>query len=147
MSTDVILLLLRIVSGLLLAAVLVVLFLALWRDYSHVASGVAARRRSYGRLVALRELDGHTVATGETYPLLAITSLGRAPTNTVPISDSFASSEHALVAMRDGQWWLEDRNSRNGTMLNDMPVTAPVVLTEGDVIGIGQARFRVELEP
>ncbi len=146
MTTEGVLLLLRIVSGLLLAGVLLVLFAALWRDYHHVASGVEARRRSYGKLVALRELDGQIVVTGETYPLLSLTSLGRAPTNTVPISDSFASSEHALVALRDGQWWLEDRNSRNGTMLNDLPLTAPVVLTEGDVIGIGQAKFRLELE-
>lgn len=146
MSIELILLLLRILSGLLLAGILVVLFLAMWRDYSRVASNVEARRRYYGKLVALRELDGHVVATGETYPMLALTSLGRAPTNTVPIGDSFASSEHALVALRDGQWWLEDRNSRNGTTLNDLPVTAPMVLTQGDIIGIGQAKFRVELE-
>lgn len=147
MTTEWVLLLLRAVSGLLLGGVLLVLFLAMWRDYLHVASGVEARRRSYGKLIALRVLDGQTVVTGETYPLLSLTSLGRAPTNTVPISDTFASSEHALVALRDGQWWLEDRSSRNGTLLNDLPVTAPVVLTQGDVIGIGQVRFRVELEP
>lgn len=147
MTLDWVLLLLRVVSALLLGGVLFVLFLALWRDYHHIASNVEARRRSYGRLIALRELDGQTVVTGDTYPLLALTSLGRAPTNTIPISDTFASSEHALVALRDGQWWLEDRNSRNGTLLNDIPVTAPVVLTQGDVIGIGQAKFRVEFEP
>ena len=87
------------------------------------------------------------VVTGETYPLLPLTSLGRSPTNTVPINDSFASSEHALVAFRNGQWWLEDRRSRNGTLLNDMPVTQPVVITDGDIIGIGKIKFRLELEP
>ncbi|NWG15946.1 MAG: FHA domain-containing protein [Chloroflexi bacterium] len=146
MTTEIILLLLRCLSGLLLVGLLVVLFLAMWHDFNSVAKVVETRRRTYGRLVAMREVDGHEVMTGETYPLLALTSLGRAPTNTIPISDHFASGEHALLAMRDGQWWLEDRNSRNGTTLNDVPVTEPVVIMQGDVIGIGQMKFRFELE-
>lgn len=84
--------------------------------------------------------------TGEDYPLLPLTSLGRSPTNTIPINDTFASSEHALVAMRNGQWWIEDRKSRNGTLLNDLPVTEPIVITHGDIIGIGTMKFRLELE-
>lgn len=146
MTTEIILLLLRCLSGLLLTGVLVVLFLAMWRDFRSAAGVIETRRRTYGRLVVIREVDGHEVVTGETHPLLALTSLGRSPTNTVPINDHFVSSEHALVAMRGGQWWLEDRNSRNGTTLNDLPVTEPVVITQGDVIGIGQMKFRLELE-
>ena len=37
------------------------------------------------------------------------------------ISDPYASGEHSLVAWRSGQWWLEDRDSRNGTLLNAFP--------------------------
>jgi len=87
------------------------------------------------------------MATGEEYPLLSLTSLGRAPTNTISINDTFASSEHALLAMRNGQWWIEDRRSRNGTLLNDIPVTEPMVIIHGDIIGIGSIKFRLELEP
>ena len=146
MTTDLILLLLRFISGLLLLGVLLTLFLILWREYRSTLVQVEARRRSYGQLVALREIDGRLMLTGEDYPLLPLTSLGRSPTNTIPISDTFASSEHALVAMRNGQWWLEDRNSRNGTLLNDLPVTEPMVITHGDIISIGNLKFRLELE-
>lgn len=146
MTTDLILLLLRFISGLLLFGVLLALFLILWREYRSTLVQVEARRRSYGQLVALREIDGRLMLTGEDYPLLPLTSLGRSPTNTIPISDTFASSEHALVAMRNGQWWLEDRNSRNGTLLNDLPVTEPMVITHGDIISIGNLKFRLELE-
>jgi len=145
-TTDLILLLLRFISGLLLLGVLLTLFLILWREYRSTLVQVEARRRSYGQLVALREIDGRLMLTGEDYPLLPLTSLGRSPTNTIPISDTFASSEHALVAMRNGQWWLEDRNSRNGTLLNDLPVTEPMVITHGDIISIGNLKFRLELE-
>jgi FHA domain. len=48
--------------------------------------------------------------------------------------------------MRNGQWWLEDRKSRNGTTLNGMPVTQSVIVTDGDIIGIGKMRFRLDLE-
>ncbi len=147
MSVEVILLLLRIISASLLIGFLVALFVVLWRDYQSTVSQLQANRRSYGQLIALQEIDGNYVMLGEVYPLLPLTSLGRAPTNTIVITDGFASSEHALVVLRNGQWWLEDRQSRNGTTLNDMAVNQPMIMTEGDVIGIGQKRFRLELQP
>lgn len=146
MSTELVLFLLRLLSGALLIVVLVVLFVFLWRDYRSAATQAEASRRTYGRLTLLYEVDGKHAVTGQSYPLLPLTSLGRSPTNTIPIDDTFASSEHAVVAMRSGQWWLEDRQSRNGTTLNGMPVTQPIVVTDGDIIGIGKMRLRLDLE-
>jgi hypothetical protein len=145
-SAEVILFVLRLLSGLLLLAILIALFVVIWRDYRTSIKDAELDRRVYGRLAVLRNIDGVDVVTGESYPLLPLTSLGRSPTNTIRINDSFASSEHALVALRNGQWWLEDRQSRNGTLLNDMRVNQPVVITDGDIIGIGNIKFRLELE-
>jgi hypothetical protein len=145
-STDLVLFLLRVVSGLALIALLVALFIILWREYRATAYDVEARRRTYGRLIAIHEIDGQYMISGETYPLLPITTIGRSPTNSITIDDTFASSEHAIVTMRDGQWWLEDRRSRNGTLLNDIPVTEPMVITHGDIIGVGSVHLRLELE-
>lgn len=146
MTIDVILFVLRLISGLVLISFLVALFVIVWRDYQSAAQQASANRRTYGQLVGLREIDGIVIASGETYPLLPLTSLGRAPTNSIIINDSFASSEHAVVMLKNGQWWLEDRLSRNGTLLNEMPITQPVVITEGDIISIGKMNFRLELE-
>jgi hypothetical protein len=146
MTTEIALLLLRILSGGLLLALMAAFFAVMWRDYRRASAAVEVRRRSFGQLVAMREIDGSTRLTGETYPLLPLTSLGRSPSNTITVDNSFASSEHALVTLRDGQWWLEDRHSRNGTTLNDVPITEPVIITQGDIIGIGQMKFRLELE-
>jgi hypothetical protein len=145
-STEVLLLLLRVASAICLLALLGAIFTIIWKEYRGTVSQLQANRRSYGQLVVLQEIDGSYVIMGETYPLLPLTSLGRAPTNHVIVNDNFASSEHALVVLRNGQWWLEDRHSRNGTTLNEMPVTQPVVMTTGDIIGIGQKRFKLELE-
>ena len=145
MELDVVLLALRLISGGVLLLILLALLWFVWRDLRQVADQTHSRRRSYGQLIALVEADGGLIETGTTHPLRAITSIGRAPTNSIVIDEPFASSEHALISLRGGQWWLEDRNSRNGTRLNNDPISSPVIITEGDIIGVGQRYFRLVL--
>jgi hypothetical protein len=145
-ETAVLLLILRIASAALIVAFVTVVFVMLWRDYRTAVVRSREGRRSYGLLVEMVEIDGKMIKTGATYPLLPQTSIGRGPTNAVPIEDTYASSEHALVIRRGDQWWLEDRQSRNGTNLNGMRVEKPVVITQDDIIGIGRQRFRLELQ-
>jgi hypothetical protein len=142
---DVVLFILRAASGLLLLGLLVALFVILWRDYRAVALPPATGRRAYGQLARVAALDGQYLKTGVQHELLPLTSIGRSPTNSIVIDDTFASGDHALVALRAGRWWLEDRGSRNGTLLNDIPVTAPMILTHGDIISIGAVKLRLEL--
>ena len=93
----------------------------------------------------LRVLHGNNgLAEGAIVKLSPFTTIGRAESNTITISDPYASAEHALIAWRSSQWWLEDRDSRNGTLLNDIPVEEPLIIGHGDVIGIGQMRFKFE---
>lgn len=148
MTLDQLLFGLRLVSALLLLAILLALLVALWRDYQSAALHTQASRRVYGQLVALTQLEAMNMyaPTGETYPLLPLTSLGRSLTNTIVIEDNFASSEHAVIALRNTQWWLEDRNSRNGTLLNGEPITKPVIVTDGDIIGIGKISYKLQLD-
>ena len=93
----------------------------------------------------LRVLHGNNGLTAGTLLKLApFTTIGRSESNAIIISDPYASAEHALILWRGGQWWLEDRDSRNGTLLNDIPVEEPLVVGQGDVIGIGQMQFKFE---
>ena len=146
MEIAVVLFVLRLIAAVLLLALAAVIFWSLWRDYRTTLSQLQSNRRVYGSLVAMREIDESYVLTGDVYPLLPITTLGRAPTNSIVVNDNFASNEHALIAQRRGQWWLEDRNSRNGTLLNGVLINRSVIVTDGDVIGVGHARFRLDLE-
>jgi len=145
-DTDLILFLLRLASGTLLLLILLTVFVIIWRDYRATVEQLQSNRRIYGQLITLQEIDGSYVMLGENYPLRPLTMLGRSPTNHIVIADSFASSEHAQVILRNGQWWLEDRHSRNGTTLNELPISGPIILTDGDIIGIGNRRFQLELE-
>jgi hypothetical protein len=120
--------------------------IVIWRQYRTTLEQLESNRRVYGQLIALQEIDGLYVVVGTTYPLRPVTSLGRAPTNHIVIQDTFASGEHAQIVLRSGQWWLEDRRSRNGTTLNELPIIGPTVITDGDIIGIGNRRYKLELE-
>lgn len=144
-SADMILFFVRLVSALLLGAFLAALFILILRDLKLASLQTQQYRHSYGQIIVLQQIDDLSVPTGQTYPLTPITTFGRAPTNSVPLNDSFASAEHAQILLRDGQWWLEDRGSRNGTSLNGIPIAQPVIVTDGDVIGIGTLRFRIVL--
>lgn len=145
MNLQVILLLLRIAAGLLLLGFLGIVFVMIWRDYHIVSQEVDSRTRKRGRLVVIHA-DDTSLKSGAAFPLLPLTSLGRAPTNTIMLDDAFASSEHCLFTLRGGQWWLEDRGSSNGTLLNGYRLEEPTVISTGDVIAVGQVELKVELE-
>ena len=149
MSPNVLVLLLRIAAAIVLYCFLLGAVVVMWRDWHVVARQAEqmhrASSRALGRLVVVD--SGQTEhSPGQSFPLSVVTGLGRASSNTVIVEDSFASSEHALVSLRNGRWWLEDLGSRNGTRLNGETLTAPAIVATGDEVGIGSLRLRIELE-
>jgi pSer/pThr/pTyr-binding forkhead associated (FHA) protein len=82
----------------------------------------------------LRNEEGEAV---EVHTLRPINLLGRAADNTICIADKAVSAYHARLSFQDGQWWLEDLGSRNGTRVNESRVEGPLVVTFGDVIHLG----------
>jgi hypothetical protein len=96
-----------------------------------------------GRLVLLAA-GGSSLPPGHTLPLSTITTLGRAPGSTLLLNDNFVSATHAVLAWHDGQWWLRDAGSTNGTFVNEEPVSQEEVpVSYGDVVGIGRLRLRL----
>jgi hypothetical protein len=143
-TTEVLLFILRIASAVALLGFLALLFWVMWRDFRVVSE--AGNRRAYGRIVRVQESVGGYVPLDESFALMPLTSFGRSPTSSIPINDTFASNDHAVVALRSGRWWLEDRKSTNGTLLNGIPIDQAVIITDGDIISIGQSHYRLELE-
>jgi adenylate cyclase len=65
-------------------------------------------------------------------------SLGRAPDNSLMLTDERVSRRHALIHPQGSEGcWLVDLGSRNGTYLNAHRVGLPVRLHDGDRIQIG----------
>ncbi|MCX7680988.1 MAG: FHA domain-containing protein [Anaerolineae bacterium] len=140
---ELLLLLLRVLLAALLYSFLAAILIMLWRDLRRETEDQMATRPE-GRLVPIHPQES-AAAAGSPIPLQPVTSLGRAPDNTVCIQDQFASAHHALLIWREKQWWLEDRDSRNGTLLNGERIHGPTVVCSGDVIEVGRTKFRLEL--
>ena len=145
MTPGLALFIIRILLAILLYGFLGLLVWLLWQDVRSATRAAEVRGRRLGRLVVL-ESELPEIAPGAEFPLLVVTSLGRAPTNTAALPDAATSLEHALIHLRDGQWWLEDLESRNGTRLNDTAIVEPSPVMAGDVIGVGRVKLKVELE-
>lgn len=121
------------------------LFLLLWRDFRVTTRELEKQRIPRGSLSVLAS-DTDDVALDADFPLLPMTSMGRAPTNTVYLNDHFASNEHATIAYRSGNWWLTDRGSSNGTFLNGTRIDEAVIVSDGDLIGVGRVTLRLQFD-
>lgn len=83
---------------------------------------------------------------GSTVPLTpAALTIGRDPSCSLVLEDSYASGTHARIFPGEGHWWLEDLGSTNGTTLSGVPVTSAVPLPVGAPVRIGQTTL--ELRP
>ncbi len=145
---DLLLFFLRLLLAAALYLFLGAVLFFLWRDLRRSSEIETATPRRYGRLVIVgvdTEESGSELKIGAIFSLQPVTSLGRSPVNTVSVPDAYASSEHALLFYRGGQWWLEDRGSRNGTTLNNVIIDGPTVVSSGDVVGIGRVQLKLEL--
>jgi hypothetical protein len=85
--------------------------------------------------------------SGREYPIEPGLTLGREPHNQVAMPDNKkASRDHAKVWREaPGRYTLADVGSRNGTLVNDGPVTRQP-LRDGDLIRVGEQVFRFVLD-
>ena len=77
-------------------------------------------------------------------PLMGKTywTLGRNEDNTFVVKDRWISRNHAMVQrMENGDFFLIDLGSRNGSFVNGRRVTIPVTLHNGDHIVFGQTEL------
>jgi hypothetical protein len=128
------LLFLLVIYGFLFAVVRVLL-----RDLRAASRGPA----ELGRLVVLASPRGEP-QPGGSYPLDAVTTLGRDVNNGIVLDDPFASADHAVLTYRGRSWYVEDLTSTNGTFVNGVPVEGVGPLGFGDELQVGEVRFRLD---
>lgn len=81
---------------------------------------------------------------GQMFPLGEEVTIGRAPGCSVALaSDSFVSALHARVFLRDGQAFVEDLGSTNGTFLNRTRLSGASPLRGGDRLQVGHTVLEV----
>lgn len=139
MEPAVILLILRLLSAAILLAFVGVIGWLLQREIDEVARDVQVT--PVRGTLTVRQPD----TPPRTIPLQPVLSIGRTAGNAVVLDNSYTSSRHALIVWRDNQWWVEDMNSRNGTLINDIPVEQPTAVMPGDLIMIGDVTLQLDV--
>jgi hypothetical protein len=146
MQLDVFLLILRILFVVLLYLFLLQVVISITRDLRKTAvvteSGGNRNTPVAGHLVVV-DSGPSSLMPGARYDLQLQTTVGRGPTNTIPITDSFISSEHSRLWFRNGGWFVQDAGSVNGTFVNDQPAYEALPAKPGDIIRIGYIRFKL----
>ncbi|MGD0082316.1 MAG: FHA domain-containing protein [Acidimicrobiales bacterium] len=81
---------------------------------------------------------------GRVFELGEEVTVGRSPGCAVSLEDdTFTSQVHARVFRRNGELWLEDLGSTNGTWLNNEKVTGLERLQRGDRVKVGSTILEV----
>jgi chromosome segregation ATPase len=92
--------------------------------------------------VDLVRIDG---GRNEAHALSRRTRIGRAPGCELHIDSSSVSRHHALVLANSRDIIIEDLHSTNGVLVNGRKVTRQL-LTDGDILTIGEAQFRLSMK-
>ena len=80
--------------------------------------------------------DVHHLQKGVTY------GVGRSPKNRIVLADDLSSRDHAELAFAEGEWYVRDLGSTNGTKVNGKPVRGDLALESGDRLQFGHTRFQ-----
>ena len=102
------------------------------------AAAKPADRPARGRSSThLRILEPAT-RRGETFTVADELTVGRGGGCGIVLDDTFVSQVHARVFRRDGDVYVEDLGSRNGTLLNGRPVATAQRVRRGDKVQFGR---------
>lgn len=73
--------------------------------------------------------------------------IGRDPGCHLRPASQAISKQHCAIHLRDGQVWVQDFGSTNGTHINDIPVIGEAQAKDGDNLKIGPLEFRLQVIP
>jgi sigma-B regulation protein RsbU (phosphoserine phosphatase) len=97
-------------------------------------------------MALLRALQGS--GPGQSFSLEhATTVLGRHPACDIVLESGAVSRQHARITNIEGNYYIEDLNSRNGTFVNGHLISERQMLKENDQIGICDLTFVFQIGP
>jgi hypothetical protein len=93
-------------------------------------AGSAGRGRKLIIAVDGKERTSYPLPSGDV-------TIGRGATSDIRVRSPFISRLHARIFTRDDDTFVEDLGSKNGVLLNSVPVERSAALHDGDVISLG----------
>ncbi len=131
---------LRVLMAIVLYTFLGWLLWLLWKQL-HVQAEQASAKRFPDLILTNDQADGQVYRFNRSEVII-----GRQSGSDLRLQDGTISARHTLLSYHDGQWWVEDLQSKNGTFINDEPVAAPVVLAEGDLLRCGGVQLIISIQ-
>jgi pSer/pThr/pTyr-binding forkhead associated (FHA) protein len=86
------------------------------------------------------------VSNGEERELSGVVPVGREVAGGLKLIEEGVSRRHATITVVDGAAYVEDAGSRNGTFVNDRPVTAKTALKSGDRVRFDKEEFDFHIQ-
>lgn len=111
------------------------------RRAAKVPAGSTLAHPIVGHLIVI-DSGSTRLVPGARLDIEPITTIGRAPTNTIVLESTFVSTEHTRILFKDRSLWVEDMGSRNGTIVDKKPVTQAVAVSPGSILQVGDVRFK-----
>lgn len=146
MTLDVFLLILRLLFIVLLYLFLMQVVIAITRDLRKTSTEREDTGKhapaAVGHLIVV-DSGPSTVLPGTSFDLSPQTTIGRGPTNTIILPDSFISGEHTRMWLRNNMWYVQDAGSTNGTYLNNQPAREALAAKVGDIVQVGYIKFKL----
>jgi pSer/pThr/pTyr-binding forkhead associated (FHA) protein len=137
--TGPVILALRLLLTISLYAFLVWAFITLWRDIKLQSVLLSVRNIPPISLTFVSGTQGPQIR----HFVQAEVTIGRDPACECPVEDKTISARHARLSYHHNQWWLEDLNSSNGTLINQEKLALPTVVVSGDEFRCGATSFTI----
>ena len=80
---------------------------------------------------------------GQSFSISDGTTLGRADSNSLTVSEQTVSGSHAKIVLKGGAFSIVDLNSTNGTMVNGQKISEMPIKT-GDKVQIGKVNITIK---
>jgi pSer/pThr/pTyr-binding forkhead associated (FHA) protein len=109
---------------------------------NRAAKAAKASKKKRGAPGTVTIADGPQAGVGATLGEEPVV-IGRGSDCQIRLDDDYSSTRHARLFQSEGQWWVEDLGSTNGTYLDGQRVTRPVSAEIGGSIRIGRTTLNI----
>lgn len=75
------------------------------------------------------------------YPIRENLSVGRDRYSDIRFDYKFVSKNHFIIEEDEGEYYLRDLGSKNGTYVNGTKIDDEVILEDGDIIELNEIKF------
>lgn len=134
-----------ILRVLIIVVIYIIIFWALKIMYKDIKGGNKKKRASkqLGLEVIKVGDNKSNLKIGSVIPIHSKLTIGRKEDNLLILHDQYVSGYHAMIFIKNNEYFIKDLNSTNGTLFNGKRLDKVLNLKLDDEIVIGEYVFKV----